>query len=126
VSDNPLSQMLHTLFPRNAEEMTLLRTILSGVRAMHRRVYADLGYGSSLVPGTLSSLTTGYSASEELLAAIPAADKRYFDGLVEAFEIYHSIHGEAVPVESLSPQDLALRELRRIRDLCLEKGLGAF
>ncbi len=125
MSDNPLSQMLLTLFPRNAEEMNLLRTILAGVRAMHRRVYADLGYASAAVPSTIS-LVTGYNASEELLAAIPAADKRYFDGLVEAFEIYHSIHGEAVPVDFLSPQDRALRELRRIRDLCLEKGLGAF
>ncbi len=88
---------------------------------MHRRAYADLGLSRLEVASSLT-LATGYSASEELLAVIPAADKRYFDGLVEAFEVYHSIHGEAVPLE-MAHHTLALTELRRIRDLCLQRGL---
>jgi hypothetical protein len=111
--------------PRDAEEMSLLRTLLLGARALHRRVYADLGFSRvSQSPTVLHA--TGYSDSEELLAAIPAADKHFFDGLVEAYEIYHSIHGQALAIETLSPKDVALTELRRIRDLCLEKALGAF
>lgn len=116
---NPLSYVLQSLVPRDAEEMSLLKVLLTSVRAMHRRAYADLGF-ARVAGGSNVTLASGYSASEELLAAIPTSDKRYFDGLVEAFEIYQSIHGEAVPVESLS--DLALRELRRIRDLCLDSG----
>jgi hypothetical protein len=125
VSDNPLSQILHSLIPRNPEELSLLQSLLAGVRAMHKRVYGDLGFSRVTSLSTVT-LTSGYSASEELMAAIPAADKRYFDGLVEAYEIYHSIHGQALSIDTLSLHDGALNELRRIRDLCLEKGLGIF
>lgn len=121
MSENPLSQVLYSLLPRNAEEVSLLQALLAGARAMHRRAYADLGLSRLEVASSLT-LATGYSASEELLAVIPAADKRYFDGLVEAFEVYHSIHGEAVPLE-MAHHTLALTELRRIRDLCLQRGL---
>ena len=124
MSENPLSAVLRSLSPRNGEELILLRALLTGVRAMHRRVYADLGY-SGLNRGNTVSLSTGYRASEELLAAIPAGDKRYFDGLVEAFEVYQTIHGEAFPVDSQPNPDMTLGELRRIRDLCLQRGLAA-
>jgi hypothetical protein len=103
----------------------LLRALLASVRAMHRRVYADLGF-ARVAAATAVSLSSGYSACEELVAAIPPSDRRYFDGLVEAFEVYHSIHGVSVPIETLTTQDHTLGELRRIRDLCLESGLSLF
>src|SRR5687768_11415367 len=61
--------------------------------------------------------------TEELIAflsALPEELTRYFHGLVEALEIYQSIHGRPV-LQDLSEN--TVRELRQIRDLCLAEGL---
>ncbi len=52
----------------------------------------------------------------------------YFAGLVEALEIYHSIHGEHFSPESIALNDKSLYEIKQIRDLCLLQGgsLGVY
>jgi hypothetical protein len=54
---------------------------------------------------------------------LPEESRNYFYGLVEALEIYQSIHGRWIAVNSLTPGDTSVQELRQIRELCLQDGL---
>lgn len=58
----------------------------------------------------------------EFIHQIPEQSIRYFHGLVEALDIYQSIHGKAIPV-SIDPNDDSVREIRQIRDYCIQEGL---
>ena len=55
--------------------------------------------------------------------SLPEESRNYFYGLVEALEIYQSIHGRWIPVHSLTPGDPSVQELKQIREMCLEEGL---
>lgn len=119
-----ISRLIKSLTPDDPEEKSLLRALLECAESIYHRCHQDLG----LSFGTSSAvLSTGVGApdldfeSERVLEMIPSEAKREFDGLVEAVEIYYSIHGRS-PSQMLAVRDTPISELRSIRDYCLQRG----
>ncbi|MBY0371647.1 hypothetical protein K2X33_13255 [bacterium] len=111
-----LSEILKSLTARNAEEESLLQTILGIAQSFHQRGHKDLG---------LAAVTGESQAADlQLLTSLPEEARTQFFGLVEALEIYQSIHGTATSLLNLN--ETAVTELRKIRDICLQGGTHAF
>ena len=55
-----------------------------------------------------------------VLHSISGEPLRYFHGLVEALEVYRSIHGRDIALEPEKLRDSEIHELRQIRNMCLE------
>ena len=90
---------------------------------MQRRGHSDLQLGSVQVAMNVSHESQPAIAGFDLptfLGSIPEDAKRYLHGLVEAMDIYQSIYGKPLSI-SLSEQ--SVRELKQIRDMCIEEGL---
>lgn len=118
MSQAPLTQILKSLAASNVEELNLLKSLVRWAQQVQE--------GSSIQ--ALNGISCRLGFSEDLdpvafLRSLPAELHRYFHGLVEALEIYHSIHGRPVSVAELSLSNGSVRELKQIRDMCLEEGL---
>lgn len=116
-----VSQVLTKLSVSSASEIPLFRALFYCAHAVHRRNQGQLVQRLDAV--------VAFGANEEdsfdpwqFIREIPEQSIRYFHGLVEALEIYQSIHGSPVPV-TVEPTDDAVREIRQIRDICIQEGL---
>lgn len=112
--------VLKNLVPKDADELSLLRLVLHCAQQVQK--------GSSLEPARPSSPCEAhqvFDAAElrSFVASIPEGGRRYFHGLVEALDIYQSIHGHTLKLQNVSLSDQSVHELKQIRDLCLQDGL---
>jgi hypothetical protein len=110
-------EVLKSLVAHDPEEWSALRLILS---------CADFLYQGRPLPAVSNSPRTAEDAanlSHQLLEGLPGDYKRYLYGLVEALEIYHSIHGKILSVGDISPAHPSIGELRQIREMCLDDSL---
>lgn len=96
-----IAGILKSLDPHTPEERELLGIVLGWAQK------ASLGVGYETI---------------SLVSTFTQEAQRYFHGLVEAVEIYSSLHGGKIPLVVLCG-DQSVREIRQIRDLCLEDGL---
>lgn len=125
---NRLARVIQSLSPETQEDMALLRTVLACAQTVQKRTHGDLalrgGGGNAAVEIKVMTGISPVEEAERFLLSLPSEARKYFDGLVEAFEIYHSIHGVAPALSAVGTRsDRTLQELRQIRDLCLEEGL---
>ncbi len=110
-----LSEVLNSLVAENAEEMSVLQSILTVAQSLVSRGGRGL---SSL--GTLAASDPGIP---QLLTSLTEEARTQFFGLVEALEIYQSTQGTGA-VATLSESDVS--ELRKIREICLQGGTHAY
>jgi len=96
-----MAGVLKTLAVTNSEEQQYLETLLSGA-----------------IKASQGILSEGYA----LLSSLPADLQQYFYGLVEALEIYRSLHGVPVTVQDICAAE-RVHELKQIRDYCLSDSL---
>ena len=119
-----IGRLLRSLVPTNEEELSLLQNLVVCARLMQQRGHSDLQLGPRLVvAGGQDSQPHPVTAGFDLPAfirSIPEDAKRYLHGLVEAMDIYQSIYGKPL---STTLSDQSVRELKQIRDMCLEEGL---
>lgn len=114
-----LNEILKSLNASNAEEETLLQALLGFAQTFHQKGQKDLGLAVAVVPGA-----AGTADLPQLLTSLSEDARTQFFGLVEALEIYLSIHGTATTLLNLN--ETAVSELRKIRDICLQGGPHAF
>lgn len=113
-----LSEVLKNLVAQTAEEQSVLQAVLGIAQSFILRGQRDLGLA---VAATASSDSHGLP---QLLTTLPEESRTHFFGLVEAMEIYQSVHGTAASLLNLN--ESAVSELRKIRDICLEGGTHAY
>jgi hypothetical protein len=126
-----LSDILTSLDAKEPEEISLFRFLLQCAHAFHKRNHSDLGLTTRKVSGaeTLRMYSSDggiHGTNMDILRFVeelPRHSMRYFHGLVEALDIYQSIHGKPLPISTISPSDESVRELKQIRDLCIQEGL---
>lgn len=119
-----LSDLLKSLLPKDQEEILLLKTVLACAQHFQQRTYVDFGpSGMKELMLTELSVNGGLQEFLDLLHSLPADALRYFHGLVEALDVYRSIHGRGVPLNSINIDEKWVHELRQIRDICLDDGL---
>ena len=94
------TSVLKTLAVTNSEDLEILKMFLAWAQKASQGLRSDFHY---------------------LLNNLPLEAQRYFYGLVEAMEIYHSLHGPTLSPEEITAEG-KLQELRQIRDLCLFDG----
>jgi hypothetical protein len=116
-----LSEILKSLVARNDEEATLLQSILRVAQSFLTSGQRDMGLA---LAASSPSERESETALPQLLTALPEESRTHFSGLVEALEIYQSIHGPVASILSLN--ETAVTELRKIRELCLDGGTHAY
>jgi hypothetical protein len=119
------SELLRSLLPKDQEELSLLQFILHSAQTLQRGSALDIGLVKSATVA-LAEEKPGFGLPADVqnfLMNLPEDLKRYFHGLIEAVEIYHSIHGQPLPINRLTLTDETVYELRQIRDMCMEEGL---
>lgn len=114
-----LTELLESLVPNEPQDSVMLREVLSWANKLRQADAVALSHESTL---RLQSNAAGGDLFSIFLD-LPAAAKRYFHGLVEALDIYHSIHGDDIDTSLLCANAPELVELKKIRDMCLEEGL---
>jgi hypothetical protein len=110
--------------PRDEDEQSLLERILDSVEWMHRHAHSDLGlYHSEKTAWDRGSAPADVDL---FIRQVPPDARRYLHSLVEAVEIYESIH--RTPLRGSNPNwsESSLQELRQIRDFCLQDGVRGF
>lgn len=117
MSHQAIKYILESLVPRNSEELSQLRNIVNW--ALQVQQSASLN--------TLSTLSARFAISEGMdplsfLRSLPTELHRYFHSLVEALEIYHSIHGRPISLAELTLGNRSVQEIKQIRDMCLQEG----
>lgn len=125
-----VDEVLTTLSARDSEELSVFRMLFYCAHFLHRRNQGDMGLDQGKkVINEFVSFDLPTEAPLEAIAdpfafirEIPAQSMRYFHGLVEALDIYKSIHGKPAP-QAIEPTDAAVKELKQIRDLCIHDGL---
>lgn len=118
-----IDEVLTRLSANDSEELSLFRMLLYCAHRVHRRNLRDLGLSQRIADVVSFDEPADFSADIlQFIRQIPQQSMRYFHGLVEALDIYHSIHGKPVPI-TVDPSDDAVLELRQIRDLCIQDGL---
>lgn len=123
-----LAQILVSLSATNTSEWSVLKTLLGYADKMRARE-ASIGlHGSEML--SVSSMRLEASALAgadgdvfEFLAQLPERSLRYFHGLMEAMDIYQSIHGQNLLAAEVLPSEKSLREIKQIREMCMEEGL---
>jgi hypothetical protein len=119
-----LAGLLKSLLPKNEEEVLVLKTVLACAAHFQQRSYVDFGpAGMKELMVTELAAHGGLKEFLELMHTLSADALRYFHGLVEAIDVYRSIHGRTVPIDNLGLDDKWIHELRQIRDICLDDGL---
>jgi hypothetical protein len=119
-----VSSILESLSAETPQQLSVLRGLVAFAQGLQSRAQRDLGFAwaADLAKDVCSAF--GLAADfPRWLATLPEESKTYFYGLVEALEIYQSIHGRWIAVSSLTPGDTSVQELKQIRDLCLQDGL---
>jgi hypothetical protein len=111
-----LSEILESLVARNPEEESVLHSVLGFAQSLLNVGQKDLGLITAVA-------STEEPALKELLTTLPETSRTQFFGLVEALEIYQSIHGRASSLVRFN--EAAVAELRTIRELCLQGGTHA-
>ncbi len=112
-----LSDVLKSLVAHNAEEASVLQSVLGMAQSLLAMGQKDLGLAALSAPeGQEPELP-------KLLSSLPEESRTQFSGLVEALEIYQSIHGTVTSILNLN--ETAVSELRKIRELCLHGGTHA-
>lgn len=115
-------RLLRSLVPTNEEDLSLLQKLVVCARLMQERGHSDLQLGPRLVKAEshdLQPVAVGFDLPA-FLRSIPEEASRYLHGLIEALDIYQSINGRPL---STTLSDQNVRELKQIRDMCLEEGL---
>lgn len=101
-----MTQLLQSLLPSNAQERSLLDSLLACAEKVHR----------GQVVGHFDP------ASSQFLSSLSGESRKLFHGLVEAIDVYQAIHGGKADVLRAS-----LADLKKIRDICLHDNLlGAY
>ena len=110
-----MNELICSLLPKDQEEMHLLQTLINSVHSLGNR-QADL----ALAPIALKIETPALD-ERSLWDIVPEESRRYLHGLIEALEIYRSIHAEARLAPSISLNPASVNEIRQIRDMCIEE-----
>ncbi len=97
------TEILKNLVARDSEERTVLQSVIQFAQSPNSGINQEI---------------------PQMLTALSEESRTHFFGLVEAIEIYQSIHGTASALLSLN--DAAVAELRKIRDICLSGGAQAY
>ncbi len=114
-----LSDIIKNLVAHSPEEQSTLRTVLKIAQTFAAKGQRDLALA------TLSSSELESPALGKLLVSLPEESRTQFFGLVEALEIYASVHGTAASaLQNLN--DAAVSELKKLRDICLQGGTHAY
>lgn len=116
-----ISQVLTSLSIRDTSDLPLFQAVFYSAQAVHRKNYGFITQRLDSVVAFGADESLAFNPWE-FIKQIPEQSIRYFHGLVEALDIYQSIHGKMVPI-SIAPEDEAVREIRQIRDLCIQDGL---
>ncbi len=120
-----LSELLISLVPQDDDELSVLQQVMACALYFQQKAFLSLGplgRESAISMANLSSRAEGLSDEfTKVLSSIPEQASRYFHGLIEAMDVYQSIHGIAVPIATLSARDRSLQELKQIRDMCLDE-----
>lgn len=122
LSKAKVADVLKSLMARDNEELSLLRELIQYALQHNGGTPPDMGVGGSLM-GLRHTSPLLELGSAEFFETIPAESQKYFHGLVEALEIYHSIYGRGLAPQMLTVGDTSFRVLKKIRDMCLEEGL---
>jgi len=119
-----VSEILKSLAPKNQEELSLLRVVLSCAEKLHKGPHMDLGLGPAYRSGGFLEEQPGiHFDAQTFLQSIPEDSKKYLHGLVEALDIYQSIYGHPLHIQNITISDKSVRALKQIRDMCLEEGV---
>ena len=116
-----LHEILESLAAETPQQLSVLRGLVAFAQGLQNG-----GLGFSWASGLANDVCRAFDLAAEFptwLASLPEASKNYFHGLVEALEIYQSIHGRWIAVNSLTCGDTSVQELKQIRELCLQEGL---
>jgi hypothetical protein len=125
------TSLLKSLIPKTQEDLSRLRFLLHCAHLIQRGAALPspeqnlenlLGQSGTLVLNDYRTPGVGLDLKSFLLD-LSEESRRYFHGLVEAMEIYQSIHGQSLSIHNLTLSDQSVYELRQIRDMCLEEGL---
>jgi hypothetical protein len=119
-----LFDVLESLAAETPQQLSVLRGVVAFAQSLQARAQRDLGF--AWAADLASEVCAAFNLAADFprwLAALPEESRRYFYGLVEALEIYQSIHGRWIAVSSLTPGDTSVQELKQIRELCLQDGL---
>lgn len=117
-------EILESLAADTPEQLSVLRGLVAFAQGLQSRAQRDLGF--AWAADIASEVCRAFDLAAEFplwLAELPEKSKNYFYGLVEALEIYQSIHGRWISVNSLTSGDTSVQELKQIRELCLQEGL---
>ena len=118
-----ITEIITNLNATSPDDLELFYQLLRAAQTIQRRNQPDIGLSNRLnsVVGFGSSVETPLDVIE-FIRLIPDQVLRYFHGLVEALEIYQSIHQKPLPTQ-IEPTDSIVGELRKIREYCILEGL---
>lgn len=125
-----IRKVLKSLGARNEQEQYLLRTLVGLAVSVGARA-SDLGVAASLEWERASKALPESHSFPEVFNSVPEDIKNEFYRLVEAVQVFSSIHGpiqfEVHKAAAEAPVKLPewLAELRRIRDMCAAAGFKA-
>lgn len=119
-----MHEVLESLAADTPQQLSVLRGLVALAQGLQTRAQRDLGFAWAADLASEVCRAFGLASDFPLwLANLPETSKNYFYGLVEALEIYQSIHGSWIAVNNLTAGDTSVEELRQIRELCLQDGL---
>jgi hypothetical protein len=118
--------VLKSLTARNEQETYLLQTLVGLAVSVGGRA-SDLAVAAALEWERASKTLPQAYSFPEVFNSVPEDVKNEFYRLVEAVQVFGSIHGPIALENSLQSQQPPswLGELRRIRDLCQAAGFRA-
>src|SRR5262245_32150185 len=105
---------------RSPEEESVLQSLIGFAQTLLSRGQKDLGLALAAEP----LAAVGSTELPRLLTGLPEESRTHFSGLMEALEIYQSVHGTLGSLLNLN--EAAVAELRKIRDICLQGGTHAY
>ncbi len=117
ITGNEAAIVLKSLMPEGQQELSHLKWVLYFARRVQKGLWQD---GSATPVPLFSQKQVPPGEVATFLSSLPSDCQRYFHGLVEALEIYQSIHGKEIPVDEASLRNGVVHELRQIRDMCLD------
>lgn len=111
-----LWRLLRSLQPNSPEELNLLRGLVRMAQSVQDWA-SDLGLAATVVWERCATALGTQDEFPRVFNSLPPHIKNEFYQLVEAVEVYRSIHGASLSPDQIRPEDPAiLQELRRIRD----------
>ena len=121
ISSEDIARVIKSMMPKTREELSQLSWVIHFARRVQKGVWRD----PRLEPLVAFEFAGGRPPSDvgSFIETLPSDCQVYFHGLVEALDVYHSIHGREVPLEEGSLKENIIHELRQIRDMCLDTNL---